>query len=137
MSKTTLLALSIILLTILGVFIYFYITKNSEWLNGNTQKDTNSNNIPDEVNTNDTFILKKEYVSENSWEYKVTGQLPNPCYSATVDTLVAESYPEQVTINITVNKPNSDKICAQVISDFEYEGSLSASEQAYFTLIVK
>lgn len=106
-------------------------------LDSNTQKDTNNNDIQDKDTTNNTFILKKEYISENSWEYKVIGQLPNPCYSANVDVLVAESYPEQVTINVTVIEPNSDQMCAQVITDFEYEGTIPASEQATFTLNVK
>lgn len=137
MTKKILVAISILLLLILGLLIYFYITKDTDVIDNNTQKDTNNNDIGDKDTTNDTFILEKEYVSQNSWEYRITGQLPNPCYSATVDVLVAESYPEQVTVLVKIVQPQKDIMCAQVISDFEYEGTFSASEQATVTLKVE
>ncbi len=136
MTKKILLAILFFLFLILGLLIYFYITKGSDMLN-NTQKDTNNLDIPNDNTSNDTFKLEKKYVSENSWTYKVTGQLPNPCYSATVDALVAESYPEQVTILLKIIEPNKDMMCAQVIQDFVYEGTFSASELATVTLRVE
>lgn len=76
------------------------------------------------------FTLTTNYLGDNKWEYKVTGQLPNPCYSTEVTELVAESYPEQVTIALVMKEPDPNTMCTQVIKDFEYKGSFSASKNA-------
>ena len=82
------------------------------------------------------MVLEKEYKADNVWEYEVTGQFPNPCYTASVEEIVRESFPEQVTIVITVSKPSEEMVCAQVISEYEHEDSFSASEQAVVKLEV-
>ena len=82
------------------------------------------------------FKLESKYISENSWEYTVTGELPNPCYNASVDAIVAESYPEQVTVTVTIEEPDPEVMCAQVIQEFSYEGTFSASEKADIKLVV-
>ena len=83
------------------------------------------------------MVLEKEYKADNVWEYEVTGQFPNPCYTASVEEIVRESYPEQVTIIVTVSKPSDDMVCAQVISEYEHEDSFSASEKAVVKLEVQ
>jgi len=103
--------------------------------------------VPDEdfnIDTSDdkmvvmenNFKLESKYISENSWEYTVTGELPNPCYNASVDAIVAESYPEQVTVTVTIEEPDPEVMCAQVIQEFSYEGTFSASEKADIKLVV-
>ena len=82
------------------------------------------------------FKLESKYISTNSWEYTVTGELPNPCYNASVDAIVAESYPEQVTVTVTIEEPDPEVMCAQVIQEFSYEGTFSASEKADIKLVV-
>lgn len=101
------------------------------------QTITDTDNKPTDKITDGNFTLETTYTQNSTWRYIVTGQLPNPCYSATVDALVAESYPEQVTILVKIIEPNKDIMCAQVISDFEYEGTFSASELATVTLKVE
>ena len=81
--------------------------------------------------------LESKYISNNNWEYTVTGDLPNPCYKATVDATVAESYPEQVTVTVTTTAPSGDEMCAQVIQEFSYEGTFSASDKAVIDFEVK
>lgn len=130
MPKKTLLVLLIILLSLIGVYIYL-------------NRDSNSTELPTDNNDNSqtenryNFVLEKTYISQNSWEYTVTGQLPTPCHSASVSALVAESYPEQVTIQVEVTEPSGDIMCAQVVQDFKYDGTFSASEQATVKLYVK
>ncbi|PKN02877.1 hypothetical protein CVU76_02525 [Candidatus Dojkabacteria bacterium HGW-Dojkabacteria-1] len=87
--------------------------------------------------TKGNFILEYTYKGENIWEYSVTGQLPNPCYQASTDVIVAESYPEQVFVTVTVAPPEDDVMCAQVISEYEYSGEFSASKEATVALQVK
>ena len=87
--------------------------------------------------TEDNFTLTTEYKEESRWEYTVVGQLPNPCYTATTDAIVAESYPEQVSITVSVQVPDADTMCAQVIQEYEYSGEFQASEEATVKLLVE
>lgn len=87
--------------------------------------------------TGEDVTLTYQYAGLNVWKYKITGQLPNPCHSAKVDALVAESYPEQVTIMVNIKENKStDTVCIQVIQELNISGEFSASEKATVTLQV-
>lgn len=109
-----------------------YIFTKEKPLDGNAD-DTNSEVVTD---SEGGFSMTAEYVGENSWEYKVEGELPTPCHSADVDSLVAESFPEQVSVKVTLTEPDDAIVCVQVIREFEYEGEFSASEGASVNLSV-
>lgn len=84
-----------------------------------------------------TFTAEAVYTSENNWEYQVKGPLPNPCYGVSVEAIVAESFPEQVTLQVEIINPEDDAICAQVIEDVTLEGIYSASQNASLQLRVE
>ncbi len=84
-----------------------------------------------------TFTAESVYTSENNWEYQVKGPLPNPCYGVSVEAIVAESFPEQVTLQVEIVNPEDDAICAQVIEDVTLEGIYSASQNASLQLRVE
>ena len=109
------------------------------WKDSNISIGNNNNNDMNTplVSKKDNFSLTSTYIGNNNWEYTVTGQLPTPCHKADVQSLVAESYPEQVFIVITVKEPQPDIICTQVIQEFEYEGTFTASENATVSLDVR
>lgn len=129
MNKQQYLFLSILMLLSIGFFVFFlkynHVTEQD-------QVDTDSNRA-----INNNFVLEYSYKGDNRWEYTVTGQLPNPCYQVSTDVLVAESYPEQVSVIVSVTPPDEDVICAQVISEYKYSGEFSASEKATVALQVK
>lgn len=131
MSKTKILLLSILIL-IFGYFLCTYLFKGECLTAFNTLKDQRDESI-----TQNNFRLEARYTEVNKWEYTVTGQLPNPCYTASVDTTIAESYPEQVTVRINIFEPEQDMVCTQVIQDYSYQGTFSASEKATISLEVK
>lgn len=83
------------------------------------------------------FELVAKYLGNSSWEYVITSQLPDPCTQVQVETLVAESYPEQVTIKVTVEPPSPSVMCVQMITDYNYQGNFTASEQATVKLSVE
>ena len=88
--------------------------------------------------TGENITLTYKYAGANVWKYNVKGQLPNPCQSAKVDALVAESYPEQVTIMVNIKENNStDTACIQIIQELDISGEFSASEKATVTLQIK
>lgn len=87
--------------------------------------------------TEDNITLTYQYAGINVWKYNVKGQLPNPCHSAQVETLVAESYPEQVTVKVNIQENSStDTACIQVIQELDISGEFSASSKASVTLQV-
>ncbi len=78
--------------------------------------------------------LKLElFFLDNHYVYYGNAQLPNPCYDLTVNSVIAESYPEQVTLNL-VTRNNPGKVCAQVVSSKIFSGSIEVSENAVFTV---
>jgi len=82
------------------------------------------------------YNLEAKYLGNNKWTYSVTAQLPTSCDGAIVYGLVKESYPEQVTIQITPTRPFGDVICAQVIQNFSYNSTFDASEQAKVNMMM-
>jgi hypothetical protein len=114
-------AIGLILLAIVSTLIYLYITGGEKEIGKEISKDN--------------FSITYTYQGNSEWEYTVTGTLPNSCYSADVTAMVAESYPEQVTVQVKVSN-NSPELCAEMIQDFKYTGSFNASEKATVTLSV-
>ena len=87
------------------------------------------------------FTLTARYQSENEiehvWEYKITGTLPSPCHNTDVQPIVLESYPEQVSVLLTITPPESDVNCIQVLDkDFETTGEFKASDKAKISFVV-
>lgn len=111
--------LLVILILIAGFLHKMYIEKE------------NSNNA-DEGNsiTTDNFVFSYNYKGDNLWEYTINGTLPNPCYTMKTESIVKESYPEQVTVTSTITEPSADFICTQVIQEIHEVGEFQASEFA-------
>lgn len=58
--------------------------------------------------------------------------LPTPCYTLSTDVIVAESFPEQVTIDFKA-EVDPDIMCTQVISPSEFSVEVDVSEDATFS----
>lgn len=71
------------------------------------------------------------------WDYKITGTLPTPCHQAKTEEIVLESYPEQVSVLLTITPPESDVNCIQVLDeDFKTSGEFKASDKAKISFVV-
>lgn len=100
--------------------------------------DKNNNNGSD--NTWGTLVSSDKLTVETKYEggklkYKGTVQTPTPCHTLKDETMVLESFPEQVQIRLTIgymkpNKPNNIGVCAQIITEKEFSGEVQASSQA-------
>ena len=78
------------------------------------------------IKTNE-ITLKATY--ENGvLKYSGTVQIPTPCYKLKDETVVLESFPEQVQIRISIVQTRD--ICAQVITNKEFSGQVQVSDQA-------
>jgi len=130
MNKQQYLFFIILILLSIGLFVFFLS-------NENRKEDRDPSLIPYKTITDENFTLKYTYLGDSEWEYTVTGQLPNPCYQASTETLIMESYPEKVAIIVNVSEPEDDVMCTQVIYEYEYSGEFSASEKAAVALQVE
>ena len=77
-------------------------------------------------------LTVNHYFQENgvngSHTIEGTITLPTPCHTITNEVLVAESFPEQISINFTTH-PDSG-ICTQVLADKFFRVSFQASKDA-------
>lgn len=85
----------------------------------------------------DDFDFVYNYKGEGTWEYTITGTLPNPCYQIKTEAIVAESFPEQVTVKSVIVPPDPELVCAQVIQDVLERGEFEASESATVTFKIE
>lgn len=104
------------------------------------QNDTN-NDVPqdndeaDESNeesitlTNQGFTFEAEYI-DNNWNYEIAGSVPTPCHAVQDNIIIAESFPEQVSVTLEISPPEPDIICSQVIEDISLSGTFQASPEA-------
>lgn len=130
-TKAAIIGISIFaVLAIIAFSVWFEV----EPLYSNKSQTPTQTNLPTVSDDNGPFELVATYQGNSNWTYKVTAQLPNPCVKATVETIIAESYPEKVTVQVKTS--NTGEICAQVIQNFNFESTFSASEKASIRLSV-
>lgn len=78
--------------------------------------------------SNLTEIPVTKTFAGNTHTYAGVITLPTPCYNLDVEAIVAESFPEQVRIEI-IAIPTGE-VCVQVLTDKDFEVNFQASEQA-------
>ena len=142
MEKKNVLSLGLLFLALLvigGGVYYLYTEREKE--SSDKQDQGELEELPTTEETEpmpyDDFTLIPEYKGENTWDYKVTGTLPNPCYTVTLEPVVMEGDPEQVVIETKIQEPSPDEVCTQVIQEVEETGTFSASENAGIILSVE
>ncbi|OGE84904.1 MAG: hypothetical protein A3J48_02210 [Candidatus Doudnabacteria bacterium RIFCSPHIGHO2_02_FULL_46_11] len=65
-------------------------------------------------------------------EHTLSGKLnlPTPCHELEYETIITQSYPEQITINFKISPPAVDVICIQVVDEREFTIEFAASAGA-------
>ncbi len=119
------IAIGTLLLIIAGMFVFAYLKKTelSEAPLQNTQIQEESSPY-----ANITRIDAKHFFING--EHTIVGEIlmPTSCDLLNWSTRIAESMPEQVTIDFTV--VNHSDTCAQVVTAQRFKVSFTASEQA-------
>jgi hypothetical protein len=133
MNKVNAFLLLAILVLLVGI-AYVFSMNNAP---AETPSDSNTAD-EEEFGTieEDGYTLEYVYEGENTWSYTVSGQVPTPCYETEVDAIVAESFPEQVTVRLALTPPDDSVVCIQVTREFEASGEFSASEAATVDFVV-
>jgi hypothetical protein len=126
--KTVPTAIGIIAVVLIaGGIIYWGTTSPS--LNPKSQKASVVDSLPSgqAAPVHETITAKHQY---KNGDHIVAGEvnLPTPCHILTTDARVAESFPEQVTIDF-VSTTSAD-MCAQTVTTARFKVDFKASEQA-------
>jgi len=101
---------------------------------GNTFSDGNLNDKKEIPMVNS--ITAVHSFKSGLHDYTGTIALPNPCYILSVDAMVKESFPEDVTIRFTVQEEKGDKVCAQVLTEKGFRIIFQASIEARVSAVI-
>ncbi|MFA5838469.1 MAG: hypothetical protein WC849_00825 [Candidatus Paceibacterota bacterium] len=70
-------------------------------------------------------------------DYIGTIKLPTPCYTLSVDAIVRESFPEDVTIRFTIQEDKKEnQICTQALTEKSFRIIFQASNEAKVHAVV-
>ena len=127
---------------LITIFLFFVFPVVAFYLGIKYQKstlvpkqNTATSSISSPASTKKEVTFGTTY-EDNLLKYEGTIALPTPCHSLKQDVKVMESYPEQVRIDLTVENPSPEKICAQQIRQKDFSGELKVSENAKVTVFL-
>jgi len=121
----------IVLITLLLFGLFFWL-KYQQTITG--WKKGSVNNTPKAGNSNisittDQLILQTNYEND-VLKYYGRVKLPSPCHKLQDQSLVMETYPENVQIRLVIEQSKADLICSQVITEKDFSGRIKVSPDA-------
>ena len=128
--QTIVLALISFAVIVAGMFAFAFF-KDSDIKN-----ETDTEPMPEETDDRysniDRVDAKHFYIDS---VHTVVGEIPmpTPCDLLEADAIIQESYPEQITLDLSVI--NNAEFCAQVITPQRFKVSASASPEATFNAL--
>jgi hypothetical protein len=126
--KTIVMCVALFIIIVAGMFGFAYL-KKAEVAAPVAEENTKGE---EEVKyASITRITAKHFFEDGV--HTIAGEIPmpTPCDLLEVDAVVAESFPEQVSLNFNV--VNNAEFCAQQITPQRFKVSASASEEATFS----
>src|SRR3989344_3849143 len=130
MSKTATTITTIVILVILSIAFYFYAPESWKFWQGETQPAALGAVPGDETGENpaphETITAKHQF---KNGIHIIAGEanVPTPCHLLTTIAGVAESFPEQVTIDFAAT--SSADVCAQTITPVRFKVEFQASAE--------
>jgi len=82
-----------------------------------------------EVQSASTLVVAHSF-DDGTHSYGISFEKPTPCHTLETQVAVAESFPEQISIDIIVSEPKSGVACIQVIDREFLDIAVDASEGA-------
>lgn len=126
-TRATAIAAVLFVLIILGMFIYAYL-KRTELTEMEAQKPSDDQIVEESPYGYIERIDAKHFFIDG--KHTLVGEIlmPTPCDLLDPQIIIAESYPEQVTIDFNVI--NNAEMCTQVITPQRFKVEFTASEEA-------
>ncbi len=135
MNNTTItVASAVFLIVVAGLFGYTYYQRMQLEDDAATQPVEQTDERPDANEGPYSYIERidaKHYFIDGTHTLVGEVTLPTPCDLLQHDVMVAESFPEQITINFSVL--NNAETCAQVLTTQRFMVEVKASENATFS----
>jgi hypothetical protein len=119
------MSVALFVVIVVGMFVYAYIKKNEIQ---NVEETTKNEPTPEVAYAEITRITAKHFFADGMHTFVGEIPFPTPCDLLEGDALVAESFPEQITLDFKVI--NNADACAQVITTQRFKIEASASEGA-------
>ena len=115
----------------IAIFLFFGFSIAAFYLGAKYEKSTALRNTGSVVSspTRSKVVFQKSY-EDNLLKYQGTVEVPTPCHDIRQETKIMESYPEQVRLDLTVEKPAPGNVCAQQITQKDFSGEVKVSENA-------
>ena len=126
--RAIVLAIALFAVIVAGMFIFAFIGQDRE-----NEGQTTDENEMDQRYANITRIDGKHFYIDGV--HTIVGEvaMPTPCDLLESSARVAESMPEQITLEFSV--VNNAEFCAQMITPQRFKVSASASEEASFSAV--
>lgn len=121
---------SLFVLIVLGMLCFAYLKSHEMRSKMHDEQELNSTDHLIERYGYLTAIEATDFYSDGVHLIAGSIILPNPCEELMVNVLVAESYPEQVTLDFTTKKTSD--FCAQVMTAAPFSVEVTASGEATF-----
>lgn len=127
-----------VLIAIIAAGVYFFVGDLSDVpvkdvvRNTDTSTDVASSTLHDERQDTSEYV-RVEHTYTNG-THTLTGEinLPTPCHTLTNSVMIAESFPEQVTVQFLTT--TESEMCIQVVTPEPFSVSFKASQQASIRL---
>ncbi|PIR47043.1 MAG: hypothetical protein COV07_01045 [Candidatus Vogelbacteria bacterium CG10_big_fil_rev_8_21_14_0_10_45_14] len=126
-NRAIVVGIVVILVVALGAGIYYSRQDNDD---AGLPEDRLSESEEVLIDTADSAILVQHTYIDGVHTFTGVLEVPTPCHEIKTDVLVMESFPEQVSVKLTIVPPPADTICIQVIAEKEFKVSYRASETA-------
>jgi hypothetical protein len=126
--KTIIISIALFILIVLGMFVFAYLKKAE--VTAPEQQTPNEQPQEEVAYAAITRVTAKHFYVDGVHTLAGEIPMPTPCDLLEADARVAESFPEQVTVDFTVI--NTAEFCAQQVTNQRFKVSVSASEDATF-----
>ena len=115
----------------IAIFLFFAFSIAAFYLGAKYEKSTALRNTGEVVSSpsRSKVVFQKSY-EDNLLKYQGTVEVPSPCHEIRQETKIMESFPEQIRLDLTVEKPAPGNVCAQQITLKNFSGELKVSENA-------
>jgi hypothetical protein len=126
-NRTIAVAVALFVLIVAGMFTFAYLKKSELSEEAVTPQEPQTEPLPGPYDYIDRIEAKHFYIDGL---HTLVGEIamPTPCDLLEWDTIVAESFPEQATMDFNVI--NTAEMCAEVITPQRFKVEFTASENA-------
>lgn len=136
--QITIIVVVLVLLALVIGGVVYYRSQNTvddfDTTSPDTRDDTNTTTNGTDNVAQERLTIIHSYDGTHSYGGSLVA--PTPCHTLEADALVAESSPEQISINLTFEAPEEGTACMQVTDRKTFDLDVNASEEAQLVRVM-